>query len=57
MIDFGGASGKEEGTRPWSNLQSVSAALRPILMTTMAALLGAMPRALGTGVGSELPSR
>jgi len=27
---------------------------RPILMTTMAALLGALPLALGTGVGSEL---
>ncbi|MGC2692168.1 MAG: efflux RND transporter permease subunit, partial [Desulfobaccales bacterium] len=27
---------------------------RPIMMTTMAALLGAMPLALGTGVGSEL---
>jgi multidrug efflux pump len=28
--------------------------LRPILMTTMAALLGALPLALGTGTGSEL---
>jgi multidrug efflux pump len=28
--------------------------VRPILMTTMAALLGALPLALGTGVGSEL---
>ena len=27
---------------------------RPILMTTMAALLGALPLMLGTGVGSEL---
>jgi multidrug efflux pump len=27
---------------------------RPIMMTTMAALLGAVPLALGTGVGSEL---
>jgi multidrug efflux pump subunit AcrB len=27
---------------------------RPIMMTTMAALLGALPLALGTGVGSEL---
>jgi len=27
---------------------------RPILMTTMSALLGALPLALGTGVGSEL---
>jgi len=29
---------------------------RPILMTTMAALLGAIPLALGTGMGSELRS-
>ena len=28
--------------------------LRPILMTTMAAMLGALPLALGTGTGSEL---
>ncbi|HEY6085805.1 MAG TPA: efflux RND transporter permease subunit, partial [Nitrospira sp.] len=27
---------------------------RPIMMTTMAALFGALPLALGTGVGSEL---
>jgi multidrug efflux pump len=27
---------------------------RPIMMTTMAALLGALPLAVGTGVGSEL---
>jgi multidrug efflux pump subunit AcrB len=27
---------------------------RPIMMTTMAALLGAVPLAMGTGVGSEL---
>jgi multidrug efflux pump len=27
---------------------------RPIMMTTMAALLGALPLALGTGTGSEL---
>jgi len=30
---------------------------RPILMTTMAALLGALPLALGSGVGSELRRR
>ena len=28
--------------------------MRPILMTTMAAMLGALPLALGTGTGSEL---
>ena len=37
--------------------QSIEACLlrfRPIMMTTMAALLGGLPLALGTGTGSEL---
>ena len=36
------------------DLQACQLRLRPILMTTMAALLGALPLALGTGMGSEL---
>ena len=35
-------------------MRPVCLRFRPIMMTTMAALLGALPLALGTGVGSEL---
>jgi multidrug efflux pump len=35
-------------------VQAALLRFRPIMMTTMAALLGALPLALGTGVGSEL---
>ncbi len=55
MIDFAVQVEREEGLSP---VQAIYKAcllrFRPILMTTMAALLGAMPLALGAGVGSEL---
>ena len=37
-----------------SDLEACLLRFRPIMMTTMAALLGGLPLALGTGVGSEL---
>ena len=37
-----------------ATLEGAKLRLRPILMTTMAALLGALPLMLGSGVGSEL---
>ena len=55
MIDF--ALAAERNERKSSRDAIYEACLlrfRPILMTTMAALLGALPLALGTGVGSEL---
>jgi len=55
MIDFALQAQREEGK---STSDAIFAAcmlrFRPILMTTMAALLGALPLALGTGMGYEL---
>src|SRR6266478_4231893 len=55
MIDFAVQVEREEGLSPVEAIyKACQLRFRPILMTTMAALLGAMPLALGTGVGSEL---
>jgi multidrug efflux pump len=55
MIDFALGAEREEGKSPREAIyQACLLRFRPILMTTMAAALGALPLALGTGVGSEL---
>ena len=55
MIDFALDAEREEGKPPREAIrQAALLRFRPILMTTMAALLGALPLMLGTGVGSEL---
>jgi multidrug efflux pump len=55
MIDFALAAERKEGKSSKDAIyQACLLRFRPILMTTMAALLGALPLALGTGVGSEL---
>jgi multidrug efflux pump len=55
MIDFAVQVEREEGLSPLDAIyKACLLRFRPILMTTMAALLGAMPLALGAGVGSEL---
>ena len=55
MIDFALDSERKEGMQPIDAIyQACLLRFRPILMTTMAAMLGAVPLALGTGVGSEL---
>jgi multidrug efflux pump len=55
MIDFALVAERTEGKSPSESiLQACLMRFRPILMTTMAALLGAVPLALGTGTGSEL---
>ncbi|PTL84710.1 multidrug efflux RND transporter permease subunit [Vitiosangium sp. GDMCC 1.1324] len=55
MIDFAIEVERSEGVSPREAIhRAAQLRLRPILMTTMAALLGALPLALGTGVGSEL---
>ena len=55
MIDFALVAEREEGKPPREAIhQACLLRFRPILMTTMAALLGALPLMLGTGTGSEL---
>ena len=55
MIDFALHAEREEGQPPVEAIyEACLIRFRPIMMTTMAALLGALPLALGTGVGSEL---
>jgi multidrug efflux pump subunit AcrB len=55
MIDFAVAAERTDHLTPWEAIyQACLLRFRPILMTTMAALLGAVPLAFGTGVGSEL---
>jgi multidrug efflux pump len=55
MIDFALVAEREQGMKPRDAIYHASLLrFRPILMTTMAALLGALPLMLGTGTGKEL---
>src|SRR5207244_11324134 len=55
MIDFALEAERTEGKSPEAAIyEACLLRSRPIMMTTMAALLGALPLALGTGVGGEL---
>jgi multidrug efflux pump len=55
MVDFALEAERKEGKGPEEAIyEACLLRFRPIMMTTMAALLGALPLALGTGVGSEL---
>jgi len=54
MIDFALAAERNEGKSSRDSIyEACLLRFRPILMTTMAAMLGALPLALGTGTGSE----
>jgi multidrug efflux pump len=55
MVDFALEAERKEGKSPPDAIyQACLLRFRPIMMTTMAALLGALPLAMGRGVGSEL---
>jgi multidrug efflux pump len=55
MIDFALQAEREEGLNTYDAIyKACLLRFRPILMTTMAALFGALPLAFGTGTGSEL---
>ncbi|MBV9947111.1 MAG: efflux RND transporter permease subunit, partial [Myxococcales bacterium] len=55
MVDFALEGGRERGETARDAIYAASLLrFRPILMTTMAALLGSLPLALGTGFGAEL---
>jgi multidrug efflux pump subunit AcrB len=55
MIDFALEAEREQGKSPEDSIyQACLLRFRPIMMTTMAALFGGLPLALGSGTGSEL---
>jgi multidrug efflux pump len=55
MVDFALEAEREQGLSPLDAIyQACLLRFRPILMTTLAAMFGGLPLALGTGVGSEL---
>jgi hydrophobe/amphiphile efflux-1 (HAE1) family protein len=55
MVDFALAAEREEGLSSFAAIrQACILRFRPIMMTTMAALFGALPLAIGAGTGSEL---
>ena len=55
MIDFALSAQRDQGLPPAEAIrQACLLRFRPILMTTMAAMLGALPLMIGWGVGSEL---
>ena len=55
MIDFALEAERQENASPKDAIyRACSVRFRPIMMTTMAALLAGLPLALGSGVGSEL---
>jgi len=55
MIDFALEAERKEGKSPVDAIyEACQLRFRPIMMTTMAALLGGLPLALGTGTGAEL---
>jgi multidrug efflux pump len=55
MVDFALSAERQEGLLPAQAIyQACLLRFRPIMMTTFAALLGALPLAVGTGTGSEL---
>ncbi|MBB3173328.1 multidrug efflux pump [Endobacter medicaginis] len=55
MIDFALEAEREQGLAPLAAIrQAALLRFRPILMTTLAAMLGALPLMLGSGTGSEL---
>jgi multidrug efflux pump len=55
MIDFALEAERDEGLAPEQAIfKACLLRFRPIMMTTMAALLGGLPLALGSGTGAEL---
>jgi multidrug efflux pump subunit AcrB len=55
MIDFALDAEREQGLSPHDSIrQAALTRFRPIMMTTFAAMLGALPLAIGWGEGSEL---
>jgi HAE1 family hydrophobic/amphiphilic exporter-1 len=54
MVDFAVEAERQRGVSPEAAvIEACSVRFRPIMMTTMAALMGTLPIALGTGAGAE----
>ncbi len=53
MIDFALVAQVERGLEPHAAVREADRALRPIMMTSMVAILAAMPLAIGVGEGVE----
>lgn len=54
MVDFAMEAQRDDGKKPAEAIyQACLVRFRPIMMTTMAALMGTLPIALGVGAGSE----
>jgi len=55
MVDFALEAERHQGLSPEDSIyQACLVRFRPIMMTTIAAMFGALPLAIGMGVGSEL---
>jgi multidrug efflux pump len=55
MVDFALEAERKEGKNSYDSIyEACLLRFRPIMMTTMSAILGAVPLAIGTGMGSEL---
>ena len=55
MVDFALDAERQEGLTPEQSIyQACMVRFRPIMMTTLAAMFGALPLAIGMGIGSEL---
>ena len=55
MVDFALGAERHEGLTPEESIyQACLVRFRPIMMTTLAAMFGALPLAIGMGIGSEL---
>jgi multidrug efflux pump len=55
IVDFALEAERQHGKTPYEAIYQASVLrFRPILMTTLAAMLGALPLLVGTGTGSEL---
>src|ERR1700693_5852335 len=55
MVDFAIAAERDEHMSPEQSIRKAAVLrFRPIMMTTMAAMLGGVPLMLGTGTGSEI---
>jgi multidrug efflux pump len=55
MVDFALEAERQEGKNSFDSIyEACMLRFRPIMMTTMSAILGAVPLAFGTGMGSEL---